>query len=136
MVRSSSLFSIKLVCTISAKISRKITHAGNRLDTSGKRGGMAQASQTYCPNASFQILDTRATIESNQPNFPFPPQPHKIIQASLGLHHSRCGRLSKCREIFPYQLPQACQSLWGSRRTWLDQRVAISGTRARFADNR
>ena len=126
----------KIGVYIFACILGMIAHSENRLDTPGKCGGVAQASQTYCSNSSFQIVDTRATVEYNQPDIPFPPQPHKIIQAPLGLHHSRCSRLSECRQILPYQLPQACQSLWCSRRAWLDQRVAVSGTRARFADSR
>jgi hypothetical protein len=121
---------------LSANFLRMIAHSENRLDTPSKCGGVAQTSQTYCSSASFQIVNTRATIEYNQPDISIPPQPHKIIQAPIGLHHSWCGRLPKCREIFPYQLPQACQSLCGCRRTRLDQRVAVSGTRARFADNR
>jgi hypothetical protein len=126
----------KIGVYLSAIWSRTITHLNRRLDTSRKCGGVAQASQTYCSNPSFQIVDTRATIEYNQPNIPLPPQPHKILQTPLGLHHSRCSRLSKCREVIPYQLPQACKGLWSSRRAWLDQRAAVRGTRARFTDNR
>jgi len=126
----------KIGMYLSANVWWIIAHSEHRLDTPNKCGGVAQAPQTYCSNATFQIVNTRATVEYNQPDIPVPPQPHKIIQAPLGLHHSRCGRVSKCREILPYQLPQACQSLWGSRRAWLDQRVTVGGTRAGFADNR
>ena len=73
---------------------RMIVHLDHRLDTPRKWGGVAQASQTHRSNTSFQIVDTRAAIEHNQPNIPFPPQSHKILQAPFGLYHSRRSRLS------------------------------------------
>jgi len=66
----------KIGVYIPASIPGKIADSENRLDTPAKCGGVAQTSQTYCPNASFQIVDARATIKYNQPNIPFPPQPH------------------------------------------------------------
>lgn len=55
----------KIGMCLSSITLRMIVHLDHRFDTPSECGGVAQASQTYRSNTSFQIIDTRATIEYN-----------------------------------------------------------------------
>jgi len=66
----------KIGVSFSTVTLRMIAHLDCRLDSPSKCGGVAQASKTYRSNASFQIVNTGATIEYNKPIVPLPPQPY------------------------------------------------------------